>query len=170
MEELEQNIKMFSDDSLELRDKLKGLGEGAPDHMRETYMLLLKNLAALREEKNIMLLRQGGKTGSIDIDFCIVVLDRPRCVSSRGNVELIESFDTSSPRTLFFRLANFPFFLSALICTSAPLVHRQGGGRYYWRRTVHVLFVARCRLVKNSTANCDGTFLHPATTPCMTPA
>ena len=73
MEELEQNIKMFSDDSLELRDKLKGLGEGAPDHMRETYMLLLKNLAALREEKNILLLRQGGKTGSIDINFCIVL-------------------------------------------------------------------------------------------------
>ena len=71
MEELEQNIKTLRDDSLELRDKLKGLGEGAPDHMRETYMLLLKNLAALCEEKNILLLRQGRKTGSIDIAFCI---------------------------------------------------------------------------------------------------
>ena len=73
LKELKQKIKVLEEDSLELSVRIKELGEGAPDHMRETYMLLMKNLAALREENNILLLRQGRKTGSVDIDFCVVL-------------------------------------------------------------------------------------------------
>ena len=81
LKEVKQRIKVLEEDILELRDRIKRLGEGAPDHMRkeleglqEEKNLLLAKENLLREEK-IILLRQGRK-----LVFCrCVILDTGAC-------------------------------------------------------------------------------------------
>ena len=81
LKEVKQRMKVLEDDILKLRDRIKGLGEGATDHMRkeleglqEEKNLLLAKENLLRKEK-IMLLRQGRK-----LVFCrCVILDTGAC-------------------------------------------------------------------------------------------
>ena len=81
LKEVKQRMKVLEDDILKLRDRIKGLGEGATDHMRkdleglqEEKNLLLAKENLLREEK-IILLRQGRK-----LVFCrCVILDTGAC-------------------------------------------------------------------------------------------
>ena len=81
LKEVKQRMKVLEDDISELRDRIKGLGEGATDHMRkeleglqEEKNLLLAKENLLRKEK-IMLLRQGRK-----LVFCrCVILDTGAC-------------------------------------------------------------------------------------------
>ena len=88
LKEVKQRIKVLEEDILELRDRIKRLGEGAPDHMRkeleglqeEKNLLLAKeNLLLAKEnllsEEKILLLRQGRK-----LVFCrCVILDTGAC-------------------------------------------------------------------------------------------